>query len=59
MDPNAALAALRYAIAEAREHGACEDNEAEYEALQRVFQHAEALDGWLSGGGFLPDAWRH
>lgn len=57
MDPNEALKGLRRSIKNARESGELEDNEAEYAALQGVFEYAEALDEWLSRGGFLPDAW--
>lgn len=43
MDPDAALYSLRLAIASG-----------EYEPAA---DYAEALDEWLSNGGFLPSAW--
>lgn len=43
MDPNAALYSLRIAIASG-----------EYEIAA---DYTEALDEWLSEGGFLPSAW--
>lgn len=63
VDPDTALANLRNALtryraaqgwdfpdsAEAAEAGSAADDLADA---------AEALDGWLTGGGFLPAAWR-
>lgn len=71
MDPNETLKRLRQAIkvfraAEANAEAAAEgdSNDAEIAALQRcagagaeVTELAEALDGWLSEGGFPPAAW--
>lgn len=49
MDPDKALAELREALQElANDPDAWED----------VIEKFEALDGWLSKGGFLPKAWR-
>lgn len=72
MDPNEALKRLRQAIkvfraADANAEAAAEgdSNDAEIEALQRsagagaaVVELAEALDDWITQGGFLPDDWR-
>jgi len=60
MDPNATLARLREAIADAEramdpESGS---NDAEHESLSEITELAAALDEWLSRGGFLPDAWQ-
>lgn len=59
MDPNAALANLRTAVADFR--AAANTSVAEDpvdEAAHGLADAAEALDGWLSGGGFLPEAWK-
>jgi hypothetical protein len=45
MDPNETLRLMRDALAEGD--------------LETVAEMAEALDGWISTGGFLPDAWRY
>ena len=57
MDPNAALEALRDAM---RRYSA-EDDEGHdrYVAATEAAEAAEALDEWLSNGGFLPSAWQH
>ncbi len=53
MDPNAALRALReYAEHIVETHALQSDNSREMAAS---FQ---ALDGWLSSGGFTPDDWK-
>ena len=57
MDPNAALASLREALADAREAAEGDSNDAEIEAWQEVGERIDALDQWLSNGGFLPSAW--
>jgi hypothetical protein len=64
MDPDAALAAMRNAVTHLRvppkdqKHGFTvdEENEREY-AWNNLGESFEALDGWLSKGGFLPSAW--
>lgn len=70
MDPNAALAEMRAARQrlEERERQANTDSnyldldaafdEANAQDWQTISDTAAALDAWLSGGGFLPDAWR-
>jgi hypothetical protein len=56
MDPDANLAEMRRIIARARERT---DYDAVNDAidLDRLADLAEALDEWLSRGGFLPEAW--
>ena len=54
MDPNETLAGLREALN--RYHEA-PDEAAEAEAAEDAAVAAEALDAWLSRGGFLPAAW--
>jgi len=59
MDPNAALETLRATIADMR---AAEDSGAtpDYASAATVLADAaDALDGWITRGGFLPDAWRN
>lgn len=57
MDPNAALIAIRKALADL-DH-APSATAAEFEdSARRMADYFEALDGWLAHGGFLPDAWQ-
>ncbi len=57
MDPNTALANLRAAITEYRALPWDAVPEQRVEIAEEIVEAAEALDGWLSKGGFLPDAW--
>ena len=62
MDPDEALAEIRDALAvyyggqSVSEHLAGVDRQEE--AARVLAERFEALDGWLSKGGFLPWAWR-
>ena len=54
MDPNDTLSALRESVKNVYDGPGLSGD--------YVFELAEqitALDEWLSGGGFLPDAWQH
>ena len=53
MDPNECLKRLREAAAKIIDAGGFVDGE-ETEDFATCF---EALDGWLTKGGFLPSAW--
>ncbi len=53
MDPNACLKELRELV-EKSTYGKITDV-ADYERLTDL---VEALDGWLSEGGFLPEDWQ-
>ena len=57
MDPNTTLKMLREAIQGFFD--ACDGDSAddEYDCAVTVAGMAEALDEWLTKGGFLPDAW--
>lgn len=57
MDVNKALREMREAIATLREAASGDSNDAEIQAGHAVADAAEAVDGWLSTGGFLPVAW--
>jgi len=69
MDPNANLARQRTILAElrdmdarieraeARGEGTDMLEEEQLSLLSELADLAEALDGWLSKGGFLPAAW--
>lgn len=59
MDPNATLAEARQAVADVRAHQDDETDDTVCSALDaiRVAEAFEALDEWLSKGGFLPEAW--
>jgi hypothetical protein len=63
MDPNEALKNARSALASARTLDATiVEPGASYAARDDLWELAdafEALDGWLSEGGFPPDAWNH
>jgi hypothetical protein len=59
MDPDAALRDLRAALEDARAAAEGDSNDAEIEAWQAVGDEIEALDEWLSKGGFLPLAWQN
>lgn len=54
MDPNQALEDIRSA---AREADYALHDISRLLAYARMAEHFEALDQWLSKGGFLPDAW--
>lgn len=61
MDPNANLTEIRSElsdIAVCRDSTAGTDPGRVVEAAERVVTLFDALDEWLSKGGFLPDAWR-
>lgn len=51
MDPNEALKLARAAVQDYR------DNHPANDAADALAEAFEALDGWLSKGGFLPAAW--
>ncbi|BCP36387.1 hypothetical protein MINTMi198_17570 [Mycobacterium intracellulare M.i.198] len=51
MDPNEALQDIRNGLANYFANGIDVD-------LDHIFDRVEALDEWLSRGGFLPDAWQ-
>ncbi len=50
MDPNANLEEQRRLFAQL-------DNGIDFDALSRLAELAQALDEWLSKGGFLPRPW--
>lgn len=57
MDPNVSLAKIREAVGELRQaddDGLWSDDSSQIGMLLESF---EALDGWLSTGGFLPKDW--
>ena len=55
MDPDETLRQLRRAITEYRQ--ATTDPEQKLQAADRVINHAETLDQWLTNGGFSPAVW--
>ena len=56
MDPNATLALLRDAAALVL-HLADTDDNGVLEPVVEMAELVDALDTWLTRGGFLPDAW--
>lgn len=54
MDPNEALRALRAALAD---FDTALDADDANQAAMRLYDAADALDGWLSKGGFPPQDW--
>ena len=58
MDPNATLESLRDCLIVHRTLPDGEDHDdLELDVLRDIADRAEALDDWLSKGGFLPAAW--
>jgi hypothetical protein len=57
MDPDAALNELRELAGRLRDPGP-EQVLDDLEDVGRMAELVEALDGWLSRGGFLPAAWQ-
>lgn len=57
MDPNAALTELRTLTALAQEDFCCAEH-GEMAATELALKF-EALDQWLTKGGFPPDVWVH
>jgi hypothetical protein len=56
MDPNANLEEQRRlvnAINDARDN----ETDVDQDDIWRLAELCEALDGWISNGGFLPHAW--
>jgi hypothetical protein len=53
MDPNATLREIRELLADP----VPADSGLWGSRLERLAELVEALDGWLSKGGFLPDGW--
>jgi hypothetical protein len=56
MDPDANLAELRRIAT--RVLAAPSIEEIDCADAERIADLVDALDGWLSRGGFLPDAWK-
>lgn len=56
MDPNAALVEIRDVIRKIRDDRTARTLDAFLE-LENITTAAEALDEWLTKGGFLPAAW--
>jgi hypothetical protein len=54
MDPNQALGNIRSALYEFYQTA----EEFDADALTVIKDNVEALDEWLSRGGFLPSAWQ-
>ena len=57
MDPDATLALIREALAETAMAADGDSNDDEIAAAHKLRDGVEALDEWLSKGGFLPAAW--
>jgi hypothetical protein len=58
MDPNEALRNARKALETYRAAQDVDDNTGEQlDAADELADAFEALNGWLSSGGFLPAAW--
>lgn len=55
MDPNATLQEIRDLIAAIQGEPMADDIDEKASDLAELFQ---ALDWWLSDGGFVPNAWR-
>jgi hypothetical protein len=65
MDPDEALKKLREALQKWRSKKmedlmtspVADDREIPLRVAEQIADNAEALDGWLSRGGFLPEDW--
>jgi hypothetical protein len=55
MDPNTALSRLRFLTESILSQ--VEDGVADWDNMQEMAQQFEALDEWMSKGGFLPTDW--
>lgn len=60
MDPEAALINMRDTIKSAKASLPWRSAEcsSDQETIWALTEHFEALDGWMSRGGFLPEAWQ-
>jgi hypothetical protein len=56
MDPNETLKQIRELLTE---WWRCGDREEEYSVLVNIVDKIEALDDWITSGGFLPADWQH
>lgn len=52
MDPNEALRIIRTLVNNFYKR-------ATYEDMDQLVESIEALDEWITSGGFLPDAWQN
>ena len=59
MDPDQSLANARAALAAYRKGESAEESSLMWDAAVDLAEAFEALDGWLSRGGFKPKAWDH
>lgn len=57
MDPDQTLTELRAAAAQMRDEGTYTGNF--LIAASTMLEAFEALDNWMSNGGFLPTQWQH
>lgn len=58
MDPDAALRRFRVALSQYHQTSVTEDDSVLLALAYEAMEAAEALDEWLTRGGFLPAAWR-
>lgn len=58
MDPDANLAEQRRLAAALRDEARTRSHDDLARKAQRLAELVEALDGWMSRGGFAPRAWR-
>lgn len=58
MDPNQTLKDLRSDIADYNRYERDNDKAGMAIMADYIVRYVEALDGWLSKGGFWPSAWR-
>lgn len=57
MDPNVTLAEIRALIRDLREAQDDGDEGSVADVGANLAEKTEALDQWVTGGGFLPEAW--
>lgn len=58
MDPNATLAMIRRLVSLTADVDTDDLAEDDIQALSELAGLVSSLDAWITGGGFLPDAWK-
>lgn len=57
MDVNATLVEYRSAISDYQIAADNDDNDGVIDAAERMARYGEALDEWITRGGYLPNEW--
>jgi hypothetical protein len=57
MDPDATLQEIRRIIQLNNTAGQPDSDGIDGDEIGRLFEYVEALDNWITGGGFIPTDW--